>query len=335
MKIIWKILKWFFIILVSLILLVVIAFNVSPRPAIFLINQQPMSDPVKPKHYQEYAEKVQTKKDLSYPSRYHDHEFDLFTPKNKQSKATILWVHGGGFIGGDKSGVAYWATMMASQGYTVVSMNYETAPAAHYPVPVLQMSELYHYLAKQQAKYPAINLKRLVIGGDSAGAQIASQYVAVQTNPDLAKSMKLKQQIAPDHIKATLLYCGPYDMKDLLKVKDRFARFFIKNVGWAYIGKKNFEHSSEVQEASTVNHLTKAFPPTFLTDGNTGSFEKHAKEMAEVLKEKEVPVSTLFFPKSEGTVNHEYQFELNTKRAEVCYQKTLAFLDQTLNNAKK
>ncbi|MGG4106032.1 alpha/beta hydrolase [Paenibacillus lautus] len=63
--------------------------------------------------------------------------------------------------------------MMASKGYAVVNMNYEVAPEARYPAPVVQTTEVYQHL-KELTDYPSLDLDRLIVGGDSAGAQIAS-----------------------------------------------------------------------------------------------------------------------------------------------------------------
>ena len=54
-----------------------------------------------------------------------------------------FWVHGGGFVGGDKSGVKEFATKLVSDAnIAVVAMNYELAPDSEYPNQVLQVNEL-------------------------------------------------------------------------------------------------------------------------------------------------------------------------------------------------
>ena len=40
--------------------------------------------------------------------------------------------------------------------------------------------------------------------GDSAGAQLTSQYVAMQTNEDLRDEMHFEQQFKPSQIKAAV-----------------------------------------------------------------------------------------------------------------------------------
>ena len=49
--------------------------------------------------------------------------------------------------------------------------------------------------------------------------------------------------------------------------------------------------------ASIYKHVTKDYPPTFITDGNTASFEEQGKALASTLQNKGIPVDTLFFDK--------------------------------------
>ena len=50
--------------------------------------------------------------------------------------------------------------------------------------------------------YLLILIKLLL--GDSAGAQLTSQYVAMQTNEDLRDEMHFEQQFKPSQIKAAV-----------------------------------------------------------------------------------------------------------------------------------
>ncbi|MFC0234037.1 alpha/beta hydrolase [Vagococcus entomophilus] len=315
----------------AIVLGVIVMVNVSPKPFVHWLARTPQltETPPSPKNIQIYTSQVTQLKNLTYPSKYKENKLDIYLPKKETSKKypVILWVHGGAFITGDKKGLKDWGSMMASQGYIVVAMNYEVAPAAHYPAPVIQTSEVYAYLKKNAHHYPNMDLDKLIVGGDSAGAQIAGQFIAVQTNKSLADEMKMKQVVPKDTIKASLLYCGPYDIKYLTNVEGRLNRFFIGQLGWAYIGQKNWQQTQAARNASVSQQVTAGYPPTFLTDGNSGSFEKHAKRLEKNLKEKQVPVTTLFFD-GKKQISHEYQFKLRTTEAKECFSQTKTFLEK-------
>ncbi|MGG4106033.1 hypothetical protein AAXB25_19200 [Paenibacillus lautus] len=158
----------------------------------------------------------------------------------------------------------------------------------------------------------------------------SSQIIAIQTNADLAQRTGIEQVVPEDTIQAALLYCGPYNVKQLASVTGRFEKFFLNQLGWAYVGTRNWKDRGEAEEASTTNHVTSDYPPIFITDGNTGSFEQHGKELEARLQEANVPVKSLFYPLSYGEVQHEYQFQLNTKEAMECFEMTLTFLEEHL-----
>lgn len=304
----------------------------SPAPFIRWFRRLPDPGPSAPPDFAVYEGQVDVRKDVEYPSSYRSNQLDLYSPKGRSGKLpTILWVHGGAFVAGDKSGTAFWCTMMASKGYTVVSINYEAAPEAHYPAPIHQMAEVYQYLKSNEKQYPTLDLTRLVIGGDSAGAQIASQFIAVQTNPELARLTGIRSSVPSESLKAAILYCGPYNVKRLANAKGRIERFYLNLLGWAYIGARNWREHEKSEHASTVNYVTERFPPVFITDGNTGSFEKHGQELEMKLLGRGVPVTSLFFPLSDGIVHHEYQFKLDTEEAALCFKMTLAFLHDCID----
>jgi len=328
----------FFIGLVSLVLILIIgifiAFQVSPRPGVFIISQA-FNGTVKitdPEKYQQSQKQVTVIKDRQYTSEHQKNTFDVYYPKQmNQPVPTIIWVHGGGFVGGDKEGTKEFATNIAADaGVAVVSMNYELAPDLHYPGQLTQVDELTHYLKQHQAEYGMLDMKNVIFGGDSAGAQIALQYTLIQTNATYAKQIKMKQSFAPNDICGTISYCGPVDLKQTLKQKsdNNFLKFFVRTVGWAFVGKKEWQHSPEVAEASLVDHLTKQFPPTYITDGNAFSFQEQGIALDQKLKSLGVTSQSLFYNDTKKEIDHEYQFDYGLKEAQNCYQQTVAFVKQ-------
>lgn len=312
-----------------------LALTVQLTPALTVRLLLPLfsGEPEPVSAYAEAAARVTAVSDQTFPSAYGNNRFDVFYPAGAASPLpTLLWVHGGGFIGGDKSGVNRWATQMAAEGYAVVSMNYALPPDAHYPAPVAQMGELCAFLLAQgAARFPVVDMARLAVGGDSAGAQIASQFLAVQANPATAAGTGLSPVEGLPAPRAALLFCGPYDLDGLSAADSAAVRFLVGQVGWAYFGSKHWRDDPAVRCAATVEQVTADYPPVFLTDGNTGSFEPQARLLEQALRAKGVRVESLYFPLSEGSVAHEYQFDFTKPQADVCFDRTLDFLDSVLS----
>src|SRR5699024_6944028 len=116
-----------------------------------------------------------------------------FRPKDKQERLPVIfWVHGGAYVGGDKSDIAQYAILMAAEGYHVISMNYSRAPEGTYPTPILQLAEIYQY-SEAEADKMAIDLDQVFFAGDSAGAQIIAQFANTQVNDAYAAETNLPQ----------------------------------------------------------------------------------------------------------------------------------------------
>lgn len=186
------------------------------------------------------------------------------------------------------------------------------------------MREAIQFVHRNYAKQ--LNVQKVVVGGDSAGAHIASQVIAAQYNHQLATAINY-HHLRDVKIVGGLLYCGPYDIKQMVNKKhvDTMTKLFVNQVGWAYLGDKDWKNSAKGRLVSTVNYVNKQFPPIFITDGNNGSFESQGKELYHKLREEGVATQALFFGK-ERKVNHEYQFDLDSWAGKECYEDTQDFL---------
>ena len=335
MKKILRVCLWLVGILVTLALVVLIAFQVSPRPGAYLIGKM-FNDEVMitdETAYQKSLPHVTVKNDLTYTSDYDRSTFDLYYPQGASKVPVVFWVHGGGYVGGDKEGAKEFATYLADRGQVaVVSLNYEWAPSLEYPGQVKQINQAYQSIKKEAAQYPMLDFKKVIFGGDSAGSQIAGQFLAIQTNSDYAKDMKMTQVIPSGDIKGFISYCGPVDLKQMAHQTsdDRFMKFFVKTVAWSLLGTKDWKNSKELQQVSLVNKLTKELPPTYITDGNAYSFQDQGIAFDQKLQELDVPVKSLFYKDVPEAVNHEYQFDYSLEESKKCLDETLDFLKNVM-----
>ena len=278
-----------------------------------------------PDGYALTAERVSVEKNLRYPSKYKDNTADIYLPKNQEGPfPVVLWVHGGAFVGGDKKDIEIYATALAAEGFAVVSMNYRRAPEAQYPTPVIQTVEAYRWLTTLSGDYP-LDLDRLVLAGDSAGAHIAAQVAAIQTNGRYANEMAVEQAIPPGTLKAVLLFCGPFDVSKLSEIENPLMSFLLTKTAQAYFG-RGIRTGALANQATIPNHVTNAFPPAFISDGNTGSLENHSRGLADTLAQHGVPFETYFIPLETETAKHEYQFIMNTPAGKESFLRTLVFL---------
>ncbi|GGC76109.1 alpha/beta hydrolase [Enterococcus wangshanyuanii] len=312
-----------------IIVAIIIIINISPYPVIFFAKHTAFKIPKETRVNQYDEGNVTVLVNETYTSAYKNNQFDLYLPKKQiKGEPIIAWVHGGGFVGGDKLEEKEFATKLAEKGYAVAVMNYALVPETKYPIPVIQTSEFLAYL-KNHAENYSINFDNLFIAGDSAGAQIASQFITTQTNEVYRKLMSVDQVIKQNQIKGSLLYCGVYDVPEVVhSYSIPPVKFMFQKIGWGYAQDKNWLHGKLAESSVISNFVTADFPPAYITDGNTFSFEEQGKKLVEVLKSKGISVSQRFFLKSEYKTAHEYQFEMASEPAKIVFKDTLVFLNK-------
>lgn len=243
---IWKIVLWVIGTLVGLALAGWIAFQVSPYLSAWMIRRafnQPVEITDKNK-YRTAQANVSVKNDNDYLSKYKNNQFDLYMPKTVTGKIpVVVWVHGGGFVGGDKSCMREFATYLAADTHVaVVAMNYQVAPELTYPGQLEQMGELLTYLQKEASQYPHFDWTRVFVGGDSAGAQVAGQYALIQTNTAYAQQNHFVQTIDSASVKGFLSYCGPVNLIQVSENEpsSKLMKWFVQSVGWSLVGTKEW-----------------------------------------------------------------------------------------------
>jgi acetyl esterase/lipase len=238
----------------------------------------------------------------------------------------VVWVHGGAWVAGNKDSIDNYLSILASHGYTTVSVNYTLAPEKQYPTPILQLNDALNYLM-QNADRLHIDKNRIVMAGDSAGSQIVAQMANIITSPAYATEINVQPHIAADQLKGMLLNCGAYD----LALPDYNGAFggFLHTVLWAYSGTPDFLHDPKLKTASVANYLTAQFPPSFITAGNVDPLLTQSTELAERLQKLGVQTDTLFYPSNhQPELNHEYQFDLDTADGKTALNRMLDFLQQ-------
>lgn len=251
-----------------------------------------------------------------------DSVLDIYYPETIDNPLpVILWIHGGGYIGGSKDKRKHYGMALANAGYVVANIDYALAPKQLYPGPLIQANDALEYLQVHAAQYGG-DVASIFIGGDSAGAQISSQLGSAITNPDVAKAIGITPAIEPETLLGTILFCGLYNMETVRATAYPRIDLFLNT----YTGTERFEAFNRINELSTVDHLTKDYPPAFISVGDADLLAAQSIEFSEVLRETGIAVETVFFKDTGKNLGHQYQFTLDTEDAQATFEKTLSFL---------
>jgi acetyl esterase len=267
--------------------------------------------------------------DLAYDEADPDARLDVYVPGEVEGTGrvlpTIVWVHGGAWVSGSKGAVASYLQILAGRGYAVVGVEYSLAPRATHPTPVRQVNAALAYLSRHGRELH-VDPSQLVLAGDSAGAQIAAQVATLVGDPSYAALLGIRPGIERDQLKGAILYCGPFDLAnvDFDNALDGFARAVL----WGYAGTKEFATDPAFAPFSVTRYVSAAFPPTFISAGNTDPLAPQSHEMAARLTELGVPVDALFFDEGhQPALSHEYQWDLSLADALTALDRSVAFLE--------
>jgi acetyl esterase len=266
---------------------------------------------------------------LHYDPADPDALLDIYSPQNpKPSAPVVVWIHGGGFVSGQRGDIANYLKILAGRGFVVVNVDYTIAPEAIYPTPTRQLAKAIEYLERNAAKL-GIADRGYVLAGDSAGSQIAAQLANVITSPAYAKQVGIFSSVSPGRLRGALLYCGVYDVGAMKTDSGGVLGWFMRTVTWAYSGESDWRDAEGFETFSVANYLTSQFPPTFISAGNADPLGPQSVLMERKLREQSVTVESLFYTETyKPPLAHEYQFDLDTTAGQEALDRSVAWLNQ-------
>lgn len=152
---------------------------------------------------------VHIERDIAYGS-HERHRLDIFTGGEGSGRPVLVYVHGGGFVAGDKrmpgvpfyDNIGVWA---AQQGFIGVTMTYRLAPAAPWPAGAEDVAAAIGWLRANIAAHGG-SPDRIFIAGQSAGAAHVASYLAMSELHDAAPP-----------VAGALMFSGLYDVTTLNK----------------------------------------------------------------------------------------------------------------------
>lgn len=320
------------VILLGMGVFVALISVVSPWPTALIIRaafEDQAAKTVKEMQAYQPAAGIGQKLDVPYGADGKNTTFDVFSPANSAGLLpTVMWIHGGAWISGDKANVRPYARILASHGYTVVAVNYTVAPEAVYPVAVTQLNDALGFLTAHADQY-RIDTDRIVIAGDSAGSQYTAQLATMITSPVYAAQVGLTPAISPNQVRGVVLNCGIYDVNGIPDAPG-IGGWGFRTALWAYLGTKDWSNTRGGQLMGTLDDVTADFPTTWISGGNADPLTANQSEpLAARLTKLGVDVTSVFYPKNtEPALPHEYQFHLDFDASKSALSSTIAFLDR-------
>lgn len=217
---------------------------------------------------------------------------DLLLPRQISTKPGIVYVHGGGWLMGDKASYRRVCAQWAAAGYPVVNVNYRLGPHFGYRDQVSDIDQAIK-LAQRLFKENGFAADNLVLAGDSAGAHLTSWYTTATRKPELAAWAGIPNPIPPETIRALILIYGAYDLETA-----RSSGFpFVKTFYHAFLGEHPTEQ--EVHHLSPLHHLQADFPRSFVFGLESDALVNESLRLIKKLEMLGVPHQPMIFTREE------------------------------------
>ena len=132
------------------------------------------------------------------PKRRRLAEMDVYSLPNVADDAPyFVYIHGGGWIGGDKKFAALpLLHRVAEAGWVVVSINYGLAPRNALVKQVADVKYAIHMIKRVHGKTFGGNPNIMVVGGESAGGHLAVLTALTQNDPTVRSGAKLGKDVS-------------------------------------------------------------------------------------------------------------------------------------------
>ena len=253
-------------------------------------------------------------RNVSYGSHGDWNLLDVYTPSGVTGPLpTIVSIHGGGYVYGSKEIYRRYGMDMAKRGFAFVNFNYRLAPKWKFPTPLHDTNAVLHWVCKNASRYH-LDPDRVILLGDSAGAQLTSQYAAIHTNREYAKHFAM--DLAPVNIRCVGLFCGMYDMKERASGKR-------KGIQLDYLGR---DLPSDDPRFAVLENIDSSYPPAFIATSCHDSLRPCAEPMYHFLTEKGVDARWhCYGTEQQEEIGHVFHVNIALPEAKQCNDDAALF----------
>jgi acetyl esterase/lipase len=187
-------------------------------------------------------------------------QLDIYRPKGIKTKAPLLvFIHGGGWKGGQRSDYLVYLIAFAKRGYITATVSYRLLKDSPYPACVEDITDAVRWFYVNGETY-GYDPDRIALIGGSAGAHLAMLAAYGWGNSE-NKNDSIKSAGVGHKIKAIVDIYGPYDLTTEYARNHPLVTSFIAH---SYVDAPEL-----YREASPKQYIDKNDPPTLIFQGTS------------------------------------------------------------------
>ncbi len=242
---------------------------------------------------------------------------DIYLPKKRGEKVpTIIDIHGGGWVYGTKETYQFFGLSLAKNGFGFVNFNYQLAPEVEFPGELDDVNLAMHWVAKHGKEYN-LDLNNIFIIGDSAGGQMALQYLTILTNDEFRQKFGYKKPKFT--VRAAAINCGASFITLPGIIEGAPQAYFTDNV-----------LQNKADMLLTEEYITSDIPPLFLTTANQDFIRDCTVRLDGFLSAKHIEHVFRSYGTPEEPKSHVFNYDVKDPAATACNLEILNFFKQYL-----
>jgi arylformamidase len=198
------------------------------------------------------AAEPRVQRDVPYEQPVNERQMlDIYAPSSAKNRPIIFWIHGGGWMAGDKSGVKLKPAAFVDRDFVFVALNYRFVPKATIKEIAGDVAKALRWVHDNAGNYGG-DTNAIFVMGHSAGAQLAA-LVCIDDRYLKAEGLSLPM------LKGCVPLDGDtYDVVTQVKMVEAIQQrpFFDSH-------RRKFGHDAALEELSAVTHVArdKGIPP--------------------------------------------------------------------------
>ncbi|MGY3318690.1 alpha/beta hydrolase [Arthrobacter sp. TE12232] len=261
-----------------------------------------------------------------------------------------VYFHGGGWTSGDKSSLTKYCASQAEGGMVVVNVNYRKAPRFHMAHVLADANAALAWVRQNIAGYGG-DASRLVLGGDSAGGQVAALLTAASFRPELARHHGLLPAVPASDFKGLVQHCSVVDFSVFFEKGFVLSLNFVsmllpalrsggqnagiggrlrRGLGGLFGLGYGTGHLEALRKGagflSPIEWLDSRFPPVFVTTSERDFFYAANVNFIARLREHSVPVDSLIYGWDNSNTEHTWQQNFRYPESQEVYRRLHAFV---------
>jgi acetyl esterase/lipase len=215
-------------------------------------------------------------------------KLDIYQPKAPSSspRPCIVWIHGGGWQGGNKSsGARLLPPFVATGNFVGVSVGYRLTDVAPFPAQIHDCKAAIRYV-RAHAEKLGIDPNRIGVWGSSAGGHLVSLLGTSAETDGLEGNLGTTG--ASSRVACVVDFCGPSDFPNFELTSG--ARGPVSKL----LGGLPADQEEIAKQASPITYVTKDDPPFLIVHGTADATVPFDQAVRFHAAQKEAGIDTTF-----------------------------------------